>query len=131
MLRRFEALLDPTAGTPNAPPTSGLVRFYWHYIRQVGRLTVALFICGGLIAVLDTMIPTFIGRVVSLIARYTPDTLFRDAGWTLFGMAFVLLVIRPLSFTAHSILVNQIVNPGFSNMIRWQNHSRVARQTWT
>jgi ATP-binding cassette, subfamily B, multidrug efflux pump len=131
MLRRFEALLDPTAGLPAPPPTAGLARFYWHYIRQVGGLTIALFICGGLIAVLDTMIPTFIGRVVSLISTHTPDTLFRDAGWTLGFMAIVLLIIRPLSFTAHSILVNQIVNPGFSNMIRWQNHWHVVRQSWT
>jgi ATP-binding cassette subfamily B multidrug efflux pump len=32
---------------------------------------------------------------------------------------------------AHGILVNQIVNPGFSNMIRWQNHWHVVRQSWT
>ncbi len=46
-------------------------------------------------------------------------------------MAVVLLVVRPLSFVAHNILVNQIVNPGFSNMIRWQNHWHVVRQSWT
>jgi ATP-binding cassette subfamily B multidrug efflux pump len=77
------------------------------------------------------MIPAFIGRVVSLVSSHTPDTLFRDEGWVLFGMAFVLLVLRPLSFVAHNVLVNQIVNPGFSNMIRWQNHWHVVRQSWT
>src|SRR5208283_61653 len=110
MLRRFEALLDPTAGVPAPPPTAGLGRFYWHYIRQVRGLTVALFVFGGLIAVLDTMIPTFIGRVVSLVSTHSPDTLFRDNRWTFIAMAGVLLVLRPASFTAHSILVNQIVN---------------------
>jgi ATP-binding cassette subfamily B multidrug efflux pump len=34
MLRRFEFLLDPTALAPDAPPVAGLMRFYWHYIRQ-------------------------------------------------------------------------------------------------
>jgi ATP-binding cassette, subfamily B, multidrug efflux pump len=132
MLRRFEALLDPTAGSPAPPPTAGLVRFYWHYIRQVRGLTIALFVCGGLIAVLDTMIPVFIGQVVSLVSTaHAPDTFFRDNGWSLLAMAGVLLILRPLSFTAHAILVNQIVNPGFSNMIRWQNHWHVVRQSWT
>lgn len=131
MLRRFEALLDPTAGTPAPPPHTGLVAFYWFYIRQVGGLTVALFVCGGMIAILDTMIPAFIGRVVSLVTSSTPETLFRDHGGTLLAMAGVLLVLRPLSFIAHNILVNQIVNPGFSNMIRWQNHWHVVRQSWT
>ncbi|HEY1412165.1 MAG TPA: ABC transporter ATP-binding protein, partial [Rhodopila sp.] len=131
MLRRFEALLNPTAGTPAPPPNAGLARFYWFYIRQVTGLTIALFICGGLIAVLDTMIPAFIGRLVSLVSAHTPETLFRDNGLILLAMAGVLLVLRPLSFVAHNILVNQIVNPGLSNMIRWQNHWHVVRQSWT
>ena len=31
MLRRAEALLDPTARPPEAPPVHGLSPFYWHY----------------------------------------------------------------------------------------------------
>ena len=131
MLRRFEALLDPTAGVPAPPPNAGLVGFYWHYIRQVRGLTIALFIAGGIVGVLDTMIPAFIGRLVSLVSTRTPDTFFRENVWTLLGMAAVLLILRPASFIAHSVLVNQIVNPGFSNMIRWQNHWHVVRQSWT
>ena len=131
MLRRFEALLNPTSGTPASPPNAGLVGFYWFYIRQVTGLTIALFVCGGSIAVLDTMIPAFIGRLVGLVSSQTPESLFRDNGPVLLGMAFVLLILRPLSFIAHNILVNQIVNPGFSNMIRWQNHWHVVRQSWT
>ena len=131
MLRRFEALLDPIAGTPASPPTAGLVGFYWFYIRQVRGLAIGLFICGGSIAILDTMIPAFIGRIVGLVSSQTPETLFRDNATTLLGMAGVLLFLRPLSFFAHNILVNQIVNPGFSNMIRWQNHWHVVRQSWT
>jgi ATP-binding cassette, subfamily B, multidrug efflux pump len=131
MLRRFEALLDPTAGTPASPPNAGLWRFYWFYIRQVRGLTAALFVCGGLVAILDTLIPAFIGRVVGLVTASTPETLFRDHGTALLGMGAVLLFVRPISFVAHNILVNQIVNPGFSNMIRWQNHWHVVRQSWT
>jgi ATP-binding cassette subfamily B multidrug efflux pump len=131
MLHRFEALLDPTAGVPAPPPGAGLGRFYWHYIRQVRGLTIALFVAGGIVGVLDTMIPAFIGRLVSLVSTQAPDTFFRDNARTLLGMAAVLLILRPASFVAHSVLVNQIVNPGFSNMIRWQNHWHVVRQSWT
>ena len=131
MLRRFEALLDPTAGTPAPPPNAGLPRFYWFYIRQVRGLTVALFVFGGLIAILDTMIPAFIGRVVSLVSASTQQTLFRDHGLLLLGMATVMLVVRPLALAAHAVLVNQIVNPAFSNLVRWQNHWHVVRQSWT
>jgi ATP-binding cassette subfamily B multidrug efflux pump len=131
MLRRFEALLDPTAGTPAPPPHAGLTRFYWHYISQVRGLTAALFLFGGMLAVLDTLIPAFIGQIVGIASTHRPDTLFAEAGPRLLGMATVLLVVRPLAFVAHNILVNQIVNPGFSNMIRWQNHWHVVRQSWS
>ncbi len=44
MLRRLEALLDPIADA-RSPPTAGLVRpFYWHFVRQVRGLVVALFV---------------------------------------------------------------------------------------
>jgi ATP-binding cassette subfamily B multidrug efflux pump len=131
MLRRFEALLDPTAGEPLPPPDGGLVRFYWHYIRQVRGLTASLFVVGGMLAVLDALIPAFIGRVVGLVSTHAPATLFREQGGALIGMAFVMAVLRPLAFLAHNILVNQVVNPGFSNMIRWQNHWHVVRQSWS
>ena len=47
MLRHVESLLDPTAGTPTEPPVEGLLRFYWHHIRQVRWLVVALFMAGA------------------------------------------------------------------------------------
>ena len=131
MLRRAEALLDPTAQPPNPPPTAGMPRFYWHFIRQVPWLVVALFIFGGLIAVVDVTIPAFIGRVVGLVSTYNPADLLRETWPQLLTMAGVLLLLRPLVFLGHVVLINQIVNPGLSNMIRWQNHWHVVRQSWT
>jgi len=130
MLRHAEALLDPTARTPEAPPTEGLWPFYWHFVRQERWLAVALFIFGGLIAMLDVTIPAFIGRVVGLVSTHTPETLLHDAWPQLLAMAGVLLVARPMVFLGHVTLVNQIVNPGLSNMVRWQNHWHVVRQSW-
>ena len=131
MFRRFEALLEPTSVPPTEPPTAGLPRFYWHFIRQVPWLTASLFIGGGLIALIDSMIPAFIGRLVTLITTRRPDTLLAEA-WPQFAfMGSVLLLFRPLTMLGHNILLNQVVNTGFSNMIRWQNHWHVVRQSWT
>ena len=131
MLRRFETLLQPTAGTPAPPPTAGLMRFYWHFIRQARWFAVALFVFGGMIAVLDTMIPTFIGQIAGLVSSHNPETLVRDAWPQFLIMALVLGAARPLTFLAHNIVVNQIVNPSVTNLIRWQNHWHVVRQSWT
>ena len=131
MLRRAEALLDPTARPPDQPPTDGLRPFYWHFIRQQRWLVVALFIFGGLIAMLDVTIPAFIGRVVGLVSTHAPADLLRETWPQLLTMAGVLLLARPLVFLGHVVLINQIVNPGLSNMVRWQNHWHVVRQSWT
>ena len=43
----------------------------------------------------------------------------------------MLLLVRPAVFLSYAVLLNQIVNPGLTNMIRWQNHWHVVRQSWT
>jgi ATP-binding cassette subfamily B multidrug efflux pump len=131
MLRRAEALLDPTARSPEPPPTHGLWPFYVQFIRQVPWLVIALFIFGGMIAMLDVTIPAFIGRVVGLVSTHAPQDLLRETWPQLAFMAGMLLLVRPLVFLGHIVLINQIVNPGLSNMVRWQNHWHVVRQSWT
>jgi ATP-binding cassette, subfamily B, multidrug efflux pump len=131
MFRQIESLIDPTGPEPEQPPIAGLLRFYWHFIRQVRWVAVALFFVGGVLAILDTMIPTFIGRIVGLVSKYTPDTLFHEAWPVLLFMALIMGAARPLAHFVHALLVNQIVNPNFTSLIRWQNHWHVVRQSWT
>jgi ATP-binding cassette subfamily B multidrug efflux pump len=136
MFRFFEELLKPTATPPAEPPPavdspSALPRFYWHFVRQAPWLIVALFGVGLVVALLDTLIPVFIGRVAALVSAKTPATLFHDAGWQLLGMAAVLLFLRPLALLAQYLVTNQALAPGLSNLIRWQSHWHVVRQSWT
>ena len=46
-------------------------------------------------------------------------------------MALVLLVARPLAMLIQNLITNQAIVPGFSNLIRWQSHWHVVRQSWT
>jgi ATP-binding cassette subfamily B multidrug efflux pump len=131
MLRRAETLLDPTARQPEAPPVHGLSAFYRHYLSQELWLIIGLFLFGGLAGILDVTVPAFIGRIVGLVSNHTPQALLHEAWPQLIGMAVVLLLLRPGVLLCHIVLINQIVNPGLSNMIRWQNHWHVVRQSWT
>jgi len=131
LFRLFEKLVDPTAQPDDTAPPPGLAAFYWHHARQVRHLVVALFMAGSVVALLDTTIPVFIGRLVSLASTHAPDALFRDAWPQLAGMAAVLLLARPLAIACQQLLTNQAINPGFTNLVRWQNHWHVVRQSWT
>jgi ATP-binding cassette subfamily B multidrug efflux pump len=44
-------------------------------------------------------------------------------------MAVVALVLRPLFFGLHDLLVHQTISPGMTSLIRWQNHSYVLKQS--
>ncbi len=130
MFALFERLLKPTGITEAAEPPAGLIAFYWHFARQAKLLFAALFVAGFVVAVLDTMVPIFIGRVVTLVTAADPKTLFADYGPMLIGMALVLLVLRPAAITAQNLLSNQAIAANVSNRIRWQNHWHVVRQSW-
>ncbi len=131
MLTWFERLFEPTAMAPSEPPSRGLAAFYWHYLRQIRWLIVALFATGLAVAVLDLTIPLFIGRVVSLVSHYRPERLLAEGGSQLLAMALIFLLGRPAALFAQYIVTNQIINPSVTNMIRWQSHWHVVRQSWT
>ncbi len=131
MFRLFEHLLRPTAPHPDVAPPDGLAAFYWHFARQGRLLLPGLFAAGLLVALLDSTIPVFIGRVVSLLSRVPPQELIARNWHLLALMAAVLLVARPLALALQYLVTNQALNPGLSNLIRWQNHWHVVRQSWT
>src|ERR1700675_554191 len=136
MLKFFERLLEPTEPPPDAPPPTldmphAMLRFYWHFVRQIPGAILALLTTGFFVAITDAAIPACIGRVVSLVSAQQPETIWAEAGTQLLLMAVLLLVVRPASHFAQFIVTNQMLVPGLTNLVRWQNHWHVVRQGWT
>ena len=127
----FENLLKPTELSPEAPPPARLGAFYWHYARQAKGLVIALFIIGFTVAAVDATIPAFIGRIINLLSSATPATLFTDHWHQLLFMAAMLLLVRPSVVFLQNLITNQAIAPGMTNVIRWQSHWHVVRQSWT
>jgi ATP-binding cassette subfamily B multidrug efflux pump len=130
MFALFERQLPPTTTPRHPEPPAGLIAFYWHFARQAKGLFAGLFAAGFALALLDSLIPVFIGRIVTLITTSAPETLFATFWPLLTGMAVVLLVLRPLALTAQNIMANQAIAANVSNLIRWQSHWHVVRQSW-
>jgi ATP-binding cassette subfamily B multidrug efflux pump len=130
MFRLFEQAINPTEPPSQSQPPATLIAFYWHFARQAKGLFVALFVTGFVVALLDASIPAFMGRIVTLVTSNKPETLWSEHWPTLLGMAAVLLILRPLAMMAQNLVNNQAIAANVANMIRWQNHWHVARQSW-
>jgi ATP-binding cassette subfamily B multidrug efflux pump len=129
MFRFFERLLNATQEPARPQPPAGLIAFYWHFARQAKGLFIALFAAGLAVALLDTLIPVFMGRVVALVTASKPDRLFAESWHVLLGMALVLLIGRPIAMVLQNLVMNQAIAANMSNLIRWQNHWHVVRQS--
>ena len=130
MFRFFERLLTPTVAPDQPEPPAGLIAFYWHYARQAKPLFIGLFVAGFVVALLDSLIPVMMGRVVTLITASKPDELFANSWPLLVSMAVVVLLLRPIALTGQNLMANQAITANVSNRIRWQNHWHVVRQSW-
>jgi ATP-binding cassette, subfamily B, multidrug efflux pump len=130
MFSFFEKILNPT-GVPERPePPPGLIGFYWHFARQAKGLFVALFVVEFFVAILDTAVPWFIGRVVKLITSVPAERFIAETWPWLLGMALVIVVARPGIILARYLITNQAIAGPFTNLIRWQSHWHVVRQSW-
>jgi ATP-binding cassette, subfamily B, multidrug efflux pump len=131
VFRRFETLLPPTARPMPGVPPEKLVAFYWHFVRQAKGLFGMLFVTTLLVAAVDLSIPYFIGQIVGLLSN-TPRGEFWPNIWPFLAlMAVVLLLLRPTAILLNQMVVNLAIVPPVTNMIRWQTHWYVVRQSWS
>ena len=129
LYRRFEQLIDIFRDAPTAAPPNTVLPFYLYYLRQVWPSFVALLIVGLFAALIEVALFSYQSRIIDL-AQGTPNTeFFQVHGSELLWMAVVALILRPIFFGLHDLLVHQTISPGMTSMIRWQNHSYVLRQS--
>ncbi len=130
MFAFFEQFLTPTRAPQNPEPPPGLIAFLWHFARQAKWLFAALFVAELCVALSDSAVPWFMGRVVTMVTKTPPDR-FLAAGWPwLAGMAVVVVLVRPVATLTRYLITNQAIAAPFTGLIRWQSHWHVVRQSW-
>jgi ATP-binding cassette subfamily B multidrug efflux pump len=131
MFGYLQSRIHATASTgPGAPP-SGLLAFYWHFVRQTRGWYVLMFVTSLAVALIDTVIPLFIGRLVSLMEAVDRQAALAQQWPLLLLMIGLVLVVRPLVMLADVAIRHNILIPGATSLIRWQSHWHVVRQSWS
>ncbi len=122
--------IDGTASAGTGAPPQGLLAFYWHFARQMRGWLGAMFAASLAVALLDTVIPLFIGRLVSLMEAADRPAALAGEWPVLLGMVLLVLVVRPLAILADIAIRHNALIPGATSLIRWQSHWHVVRQSW-
>jgi ATP-binding cassette, subfamily B, multidrug efflux pump len=130
MFAFFERFLTPTAAPENPEPPGGLIAFLWHFARQAKWLFAALFVVELFVALSDSAVPWFMGRVVTMVTKTPPDQFLAKSWPWLLGMAVVVLIVRPTVTLTRYLITNQAIAAPFTGLIRWQSHWHVVRQSW-
>ncbi|AYF87731.1 ABC transporter ATP-binding protein [Pseudomonas sp. JS3066] len=129
LFQRFERLIDVFRQAPDEMPPRSVLRFYVYYLRQVWPIFSALLLVGLIVALIEVALFSFLGRLVDLVQATPVGELFQRHGAELAWMAVVTLILRPLFNSLHDLLVHQSITPGLTNLIRWQNHRYVLKQS--
>src|SRR5437868_15114461 len=88
--------IQGTATPGLAAPPAGLLGFYWHFVRQARGWFAAMFAASLAVALLDTVIPLFIGRLVSLMEATDRMAALERETPVLAAMVALVLLARPL-----------------------------------
>ncbi|WP_363800758.1 ABC transporter ATP-binding protein [Lysobacter firmicutimachus] len=129
MFRWFESLIDPFRPAPEAMPPRTVAAFYWHFIRQAWPVFAVLTVVGFFVAIVEVVMFDYLGKVVDLVNTTPAAELFARHGSELLWMAAVMLIVRPLCLGLHDLLLNQTVHPSMTNLVRWQTHRYMLKQS--
>src|SRR5689334_765989 len=130
MFHYLQSRIRGTASPGPGEPPAGLIAFYWHFVRQTKGWYALMFVTSLAVALIDTVIPVFIGKLVSLMGAVDRQAALASQWPMLAGMVGLVLLVRPLVALADVAVRQNALIPGVTSLIRWQSHWHVVRQSW-
>jgi ATP-binding cassette subfamily B multidrug efflux pump len=129
----FENWIQPFARKDDLRPPETTSGFIWFYISQAKAPFIAMLILGGMTAAIEAALFWFVGRLVDVLASVNPGDgwagLLSHHGPELVGMLVLIAVVRFVVALLTALTDQQIITPGFYNLVRWQSYMHVARQS--
>jgi len=125
----FENLFDPFQKTQVEQPPERVLDFFRYFVAPVKWLVLAVLLVSLANTVTDMAMFVFLAWIVDWTSTTPPAEFFSTHGWALAGMAFVVLVVRPLIMLLQRGFNQLALVPGLTGLVRWQNYRYVLRQS--
>lgn len=128
LFQYFESMIDPLTVAENPAPPKGLKEFYKYFLVQIWPLISVACVVSAIAAFIDAMLPVAIGWTVDLFSKSSPETVWQD-GQSIFLIILAIVIARPIVGLMQLLISLHAQFPGFTNLIRWQSHHHVSRQS--
>jgi ATP-binding cassette subfamily B multidrug efflux pump len=129
MFDYLQSRIRGTASTGPGTPPADLIGFYWHFVRQTRGWYALMFATSLAVALIDTVVPVFLGKLVSLMEAADRAAALAQQAPMLLGMVALVLVVRPVVLLVDIAIRQNALIPGATSLIRWQSHWHVLRQS--
>ncbi len=135
VFRLFEKWVDPFREPASLRPPTSTLGFLWHYVGQARLAFVVMLVIGGLSPLVEAGLFYFVGRLVDILdqapAERSWSSLIAADGGELLFMLLVVAVGRTIVVSLGALVDEQTITPGFYNLVRWQAHRHVSRQSYS
>ncbi len=129
MFRTFENLIDPFAPFEERTPPAN----YWAYLRAqlvpFRRIIPWMMLTGLIVAVADSWLIFYAGRLVDQLNATGPATFWGAHGLELMLMGGFVLAIRPLLIMSQRLFLEQTLAGNLQDQTRWRAHKHMLGQS--
>jgi len=129
MFRFFENLVDPFApGDSGTPPATVWAYLKTHY-GSFGRYMWWMAGSGIVVALIETGLIFYTGRMVDLMDESAPETFWQAHGLELALAALFVLFLRPVAIVLNHFLLEQTLAGNMQDQVRWRAHKHMLGQS--
>ncbi|MCK0141651.1 ABC transporter ATP-binding protein [Aliiroseovarius sp. F20344] len=129
MFRFFENLIDPFRSFSDETPPTKL----WPYLKSqydgFGKLMALMALSGVVVALIETGLIFYSGRVIDLMDGSDAATFFQTHGLELLLAALFILFLRPAMIGLNHLLLEQTLVGNLHDQVRWRAHKHLLGQS--
>lgn len=120
-MRYFESIFQPFPPAAPAFPSASLGSFLWESTQGARLLLGAVTVLAGVVAAIEAVLFSLVGRLVDTLAVLSPDALWAQERVNLLTLTAVLLISIPV-VALQAWLKYQLFSVNFPTRMRWHLH---------
>jgi len=129
MFRFFENLVDPFQKYPEETPAKHLWPYVKSHFGPYYRLMIWMAALGALVALMETGLIFYSGRVIDLMEITGPESFWSMRGLELLLAALFILFLRPAIIGLTHLFLEQTLVSNLQDMVRYRAHKHMLGQS--